>query len=107
MLIKLQTLLKLAVLCFVQATTQTNSGSDFTKADELAEQALPAGNRPTSRAIRMANALMLEQLLGTGQFASASELARCIGVQKHLLSDLLALLNMPVPEIEKWLFETY
>ena len=78
-----------------------------TKADELAEQALPVGNRPTSRAIRMANALMLEQLLGTGQFASASELARCIGVQKHLLSDLLALLNMPVPEIEKWLFETY
>ena len=78
-----------------------------TKADELAEQALPVGNRPTSRAIRMANALMLEQLLGTGQFASASELARCIGVQKHLLSDLLALLNMPVAEIERWLFETY
>ena len=78
-----------------------------TKADELAEQALPVGNRPTSRAIRMANALMLEQLLGTGQFASASELARCIGIQKHLLSDLLALLNMPVAEIERWLFETY
>ena len=55
----------------------------------------------------MANALMLEQLLGTGQFASASELARCIGVQKHLLIDLLALLNMPVKEIEKCLFETY
>lgn len=78
-----------------------------TKADELAEQALPVGNRPTSRVIRMANALMLEQLLGTGQFASVSELARCIGIQKHLLSDLLALLNMPVAEIEKWLFETY
>lgn len=78
-----------------------------TKADELAEQALPVGQRPTSRAIRMANALMLERLLGTGQFASASELARCIGVQKHLLSDLLALLNMPVEEIERWLFETY
>lgn len=78
-----------------------------TKADELAEQALPVGNRPTIRAIRMANALMLEQLLGTGQFASASELARCIGIQKHLLSDLLALLNMPVKEIERWLFETY
>ena len=59
----------------------------------------------TSRAIRMANALMLEQLLGTGQFASDSELARCIGIQKHLLSDLLALLNMPVAEIERWLFE--
>jgi len=49
---------------------------------------------------------MLEQLLGSGQFASASELARCIGIQKHLLSDLLSLLNMPVAEIEKWLFET-
>lgn len=61
----------------------------------------------TISAIRMANALMLEQLLGTGQYASASELARCIGVQKHHLSDLLALLNMPVKEIEKWLFETY
>lgn len=43
----------------------------------------------------MANALMLEQLLGTWQFASASELVRSIGIQKHLLSDLLALLNMP------------
>ncbi|MBQ3526601.1 MAG: hypothetical protein IJA63_10030 [Akkermansia sp.] len=78
-----------------------------TKADEQAEQVLPVGNRPTSRAIRMSNALMLEQLLGTGQFASSSELARCIGIQKHLLSDLLALLNMPVKEIERWLFETY
>lgn len=78
-----------------------------TKADELAAQALPVGNSPTSRTIRMANALMLEQLLGTGQFASASELARCIGIQKHLLRDLLALLNMPVKEIERWLFETY
>lgn len=36
----------------------------------------------------MANALMLEQLLGTGQFASAAELTRRIGVQKHLLIDL-------------------
>lgn len=50
---------------------------------------------------------MPEQLLGTGQFASASELARCIDIQKHLLCDLLAPLNMPVAEIEKWLFETY
>lgn len=55
----------------------------------------------------MANALIHAQLLGTGQFASASELARCIGVQKHLLSDLLAVLNMSVAEIERWLFETY
>ena len=55
----------------------------------------------------MANALMLGQLLGTGQFASASALACCIGLHKHLLSDLLALLNMPVKEIVKWLFETY
>ena len=55
----------------------------------------------------MANALMLEQLLGTGQFASASDLARSIGMRKHLLSDLLTLLNMPVKEIERWIFETY
>lgn len=55
----------------------------------------------TGRAIRKANALIHAQLLGTGQFASASELALCIGVQKHLLSDLLTLLNMPVPEIER------
>ena len=27
-------------------------------------------------------------------------------MSKHLLSDLLALLNMPVAEIEKWLFAT-
>lgn len=78
-----------------------------TKGDELAERARKKGQRPTSRAIRMANALMLERLLGTGQFASASDLARRIGIGKHLLSDRLALLNMPVEEIERWLFETY
>ena len=62
---------------------------------------------PAAESSAWPTSLMLEQLLGTGQFASASELARCIGIQKHLLSALLALLNMPVPEIEKWLFETY
>ncbi len=74
--------------------------------DELAAQALPREETPSTEAIRMANALMLEKMLGTGHFTNASDLARQIGVSKKLVSDLLAMLNLPVDEIERILFST-
>lgn len=74
--------------------------------DELADKAAAMGAQPTMRAIRMANAILLEQVLGTGQFRSPAELAKCIGVSRKLISDLLAMLNQSPAEIEKILFET-
>ncbi len=77
-----------------------------TLGDELADRATAMGAQPTMRAIRMANAILLEQVLGTGRFRSPAELAKCIGVSRNLISDLLAMLNQSPAEIEKILFET-
>ena len=76
-----------------------------TVGDSLANQ-LAQKPQPTMRAIRMANAIMLEKLLGTGQYKSPAALAAKIGVNRSLLSELLALLNQPPEDIERQLFET-
>ena len=73
--------------------------------DEVACEALPVHHRPTNDAVRMANAILLEQVLATGEYKNASRLATQIGVSKNVLSDLLAMLNKPVKEIERLLFE--
>lgn len=73
--------------------------------DEVARDALPVHHRPTNDAVRMANAILLEQVLATGEYKNASRLATQIGVSKNVLSDLLAMLNKPVKEIERLLFE--
>ncbi|MDO4817057.1 MAG: hypothetical protein Q3986_01355 [Akkermansia sp.] len=73
--------------------------------DVVARDALPVHHRPTNDAVRMANALLLEQVLATGEYMNASRLATQIGVSKNVLSDLLAMLNKPVREIERLLFE--
>ena len=71
----------------------------------MARDALPVHHRPTNDAVRMANAILLEQVLATGEYKNASRLATQIGVSKNVLSDLLAMLNKPVKEIERLLFE--
>ena len=73
--------------------------------DEVARDALPVHHRPINDAVRMANAILLEQVLATGEYKNASRLATQIGVSKNVLSDLLAMLNKPVREIERLLFE--
>ena len=73
--------------------------------DEVAREALPVHHRPTNDAVRMANAILLEQVLATGEYENASELARAVGISKNVVSDLLAMLNKPVREIERLLFE--
>ena len=77
-----------------------------TLGDELADKAAHKGAIPTTRAIRMANAILLEQILGTGEFASPAAFAKMIGVSRKLISELLAMLNQSPAEIEKILFET-
>lgn len=74
--------------------------------DEIAAHARSAAYSPSTSAIRMANALRIEQILGTGQFRSAADLARKLGMSRKLIGDLLAMLNLPVAEIERLLFDT-
>lgn len=61
---------------------------------------------PTKRAIRMANAIMLERLLVTGKYGSATHLAKLIGVSQPHVTQLLNMLNLSPAEIEAILFET-
>ena len=75
--------------------------------DEVAREALPVHHRPTNDAVRMANAILLEQVLATGEYKNASRLATQIGVSKSVVSELLSMLNKPVKEIERLLFETH
>ncbi len=78
-----------------------------TLGDEIEKQVAATNDRPTTDAIRMANAIMLERILGTGQFRSPAALAERLGINRSVFSKLLSLLNLPPAEIERRLFETY
>lgn len=54
----------------------------------------------------MANAIMLERLLVTGKYGSATNMARLIGVSQPLVTQMLNMLNVDPEEIERILFET-
>ncbi len=54
----------------------------------------------------MANAILLERILGTGKFKSPAALAAMLGISRSVVSELLGMLNLPVAEIERILFET-
>ncbi len=77
-----------------------------TREDDMLASAAGLGCRPTPRAIRMANAIMLERLLTSGKFGSATQLARLIGVSQPHITTMLNMLNLPPEEIERILFET-
>ncbi len=77
-----------------------------TREDDMLASAAGPGCRPTPRAIRMANAIMLERLLTSGKFGSATQLARLIGVSQPHITTMLNMLNLPPEEIERILFET-
>lgn len=59
---------------------------------------------PTPAAVCLANAMRLEQLLGSGQFRSPAQLAKVLHVSRSLIYDRLALLNLPPQEMERILF---
>lgn len=67
----------------------------------------PMGSRPTLRAITMANALRLEEVLASGCFRSPAAMARALGISRSLIYNRLAMLNQPVETIERLLFETF
>ncbi len=77
-----------------------------TVGDELAEQALQRGKRPSRKAIRMANAIKLEQVLESGRFKSIREAAQRCGISRNTAAELLNMLNQSPEEIETILYET-
>ncbi len=76
-----------------------------TREDDLIESAAGEGQRPTKRAIRMANAIMMERILTSGRFSSAREFSEALGVSQPVVSNALKMLNLPPDEIERILFE--
>jgi len=76
-----------------------------TQEDDLVDAVCQCNKFPTKRAIRMANAIMLERLLVTGKYGSATHLAKLIGVSQPHVTQMLNLLNLPPAEIEAILFE--
>ena len=61
--------------------------------------------RPSSNAIRMANALLVEQILLDGDFKNPAALAKTIGVSRDMMYDLLRFMEKTPQEIESQLFE--
>ncbi len=76
-----------------------------TIADVTEERVFEAHDSPSTRAIRMANALMLERILGSGLFRSAADMANQVGINRSVLCDMLKMLDLPPDEIERLLFE--
>ena len=68
---------------------------------------LKMGNRPTKRAIRMANALVLEQKLHVGEFRSLTDVCDTFGITRMVLSKTLDMLDHTPEEISSILRETY
>ncbi len=64
------------------------------------------GNRPTKRAIRMANALVLEQMLHVGQFRSLADIRMTYGITRMVLAKALDMLDHTPEEITAILRET-
>ncbi len=65
------------------------------------------GNRPTKRAILMANAFVLEQMLHAGQFRSLTDVCDTFGITRMVLSKTLDMLDHTPEEISAILRETY
>lgn len=67
---------------------------------------LKKGNRPTKRAIRMANALVLEQKLHSGELRSLADIRMTYGITCMVLSKTLDMLDHTPEEISAILRET-
>ena len=68
---------------------------------------LKMGNRPTKRAIRMANALVLEQKLHAGVFRSLADIRMTYGITRMVLAKTLDMLDHTPEEIASILREIY
>ena len=73
--------------------------------DELEERALKRGERPSKRALKMANALCLERIMESGKYANITQLAKRTRICRNRYAELLEMLNRSREEIEAILFE--
>ena len=73
----------------------------------LQPPSLKMGCRPTKRAIRMANALVLEQKLHAGESRSLTDVCDTFGITRMVLSKTLDMLDHPPEEISAILRKTY
>ena len=73
----------------------------------LQPPSLKKGCRPTKRAIRMANALVLEHKLHAGEFRSLTDVCDTFGITRMMLSKTLDMLDHSPEEIATILRETY
>lgn len=69
--------------------------------------ALAKGQRPSKRAIRLANALMVEQMLHEGAFPSVEAAMRALGITRSMRTCLFRTLDMSPQEMERVLNERY
>ncbi len=60
-----------------------------TREDDLIESAAGEGQWPTRRAIRMANAIMIERILTSGRFCLAREFSEALGLSQPVVSNAL------------------
>ena len=83
------------------------TSTEVIKLTEPEPPSLKMGNRPTKRAIRMANALVLEQKLHAGEFRSLTDVCDTFGITRMVLSKTLDMLDHTQEEISSILRETY
>lgn len=65
------------------------------------------GQRPTSRAVRMANALVLEHLLHEGVFQNLGDAMAQLGISRGIVQRLLQMLNQPPAKMVEILNSRY
>lgn len=65
------------------------------------------GQRPTPHAVRLANALMLEQMLHAGVFQDLNDAIRKLGISRGIVRRLLQMLNQPPDKMVEILNSRY
>lgn len=75
--------------------------------DESLEAALPKGKRPSKRAVRLANALLLESLLMQGVFPSVEAAMTALGITRGMRTPFFRVLDLPPDEMARILDEVY
>lgn len=91
----------------VKIAVDSKTRKVFVPVDEAVERALPKGKRPSKRAIRVANALMLENMLMRGVFPSVEAAMAALGITRFMRTHYFRVLQMPPDEMARVLAETY
>lgn len=91
----------------VRLTVDSKTRKVFAPVDAALERALPKGKRPTKRAVRLANALLLEDMLMRGVFPSVEAAMERFGITRFMRTHYFRVLQTPPEEMARVLAETY